>query len=122
MRDEVVSAVTGAPRAVAAVGVATRVEIAATAEASAAPVVPAVIATAVVADLLAAVGDATGGATSERGAPRENDFTDECARWPGFGHEESTYSSDAVVLATELPMPEEDLAVDSQAFVAKETG
>ena len=54
--------------------------------------------------------------------PKENDFSDECARWPGFGHEESTYSSDAVVLATELPMPEEDLAVDSQAFVAKETG
>ena len=40
----------------------------------------------------------------------------------GFGHEESTCSSDAAVLVIELPISEEDLAVGAQAFVAKETG
>ena len=56
MRDGVVAAVAGAPRAVAAAGAATRVEVAVAEEATAAPVVPAIVATAVVADLLAAVG------------------------------------------------------------------
>ena len=38
----------------------------------------------------------------------------------GFGDEESTWSSDAAVLAMELPISEEDFALESQAFVAKE--
>ena len=61
MRDEVVAVVAGTPRAVIAAGTATRVEVAVAGEAAAAPVVPAVVATAAVADLMA-----------------------------GFGHEEST--------------------------------
>ena len=44
------------------------------------------------------------------------------ARCSGFGHEESICSSDAAVLAMELSMSEEDLAVEAQAFVAKEIG
>ena len=68
--DEVVAAVAGAPRAVAAAGEAARVEVAAAEEAAAAPVVPAVVATAAVADLLVAVGDATGGGTSGTSAPQ----------------------------------------------------
>ena len=45
-----------------------------------------------------------------------------CARLSGFGHGESTYSSDAAVLAMKLPMSAEDLTMETQAFVAKETG
>ena len=71
MHDEVAAAVTGIPRAVAAVGTAIRVEVAAAEEAAAAPVVPAVVATVVVADLMATVDDATGGATSGRSTPRK---------------------------------------------------
>ena len=52
------------------VGAAARVKVAAAEEVAAAPIVPAVVATAAVADLLAAVGDATEGATSRRNAPR----------------------------------------------------
>ena len=70
VRDGVVTAVAGTPRAVALVGAAARVELAATEEAAAAAVVPVVVATAAVADLLVAVGDATKGATSGRSAPR----------------------------------------------------
>ena len=70
MHNEVVAAVAGAPSAVAAAGTAIRVEVAAAEEAAAAPVVPALVATAGVADLMAAVGDVTGGATSGRSAPR----------------------------------------------------
>ena len=70
LRDEVVVAVAKASRAVTAVGAAARVEVTAAEEAAAAPVVPAVVATIAVADLMAAVGDATGGATSGRRAPR----------------------------------------------------
>ena len=44
---------------------------------------------------------------------KESDFLAKCARCSGFGHEESTCSSDAVVLAMELPMSEEDLAVEA---------
>ena len=40
----------------------------------------------------------------------------------GFGDEESTCSLHAAVLAMELPMSEEDLAVEVQAFMAKEIG
>ena len=71
VRDEVVAAVSWAPRALATAGAAARVEVAAAraeepaaGEAGAAPVVPAVVATAAVADLMAAVGDAVGGTTS----------------------------------------------------------
>ena len=70
MHDEVVVAVAEALRTVAAAGTATRVEVAAVEEAEAAPVVPAVVATAAVADLMATVGDVIGGATSGRSAPR----------------------------------------------------
>ena len=70
MRDEVVAAVAGAPRTVAAAGAAARVEVAAAKEVGTAPVLPAVVATVAVADPLAALGDAIGGATSGRGAPR----------------------------------------------------
>ena len=63
MHDEIVAAVAEVPRAVAAAGTATRVEVAAAQEAAAAPVVPTVVATAAVADIMAAVGDSTGGAT-----------------------------------------------------------
>ena len=69
MRGEVVAAIAGAPMAVTTAGTAMRVEVAAAEEAAAAPVVPAVVATAAVANLMAAVGDATGGATSGRSAP-----------------------------------------------------
>ena len=78
VRNEVVAAVAGTPMAMAAAGAAARVEVVAARvevataeeEATAAPVVPAVVATATVADLVAAVGNATGGATSGRSAPR----------------------------------------------------
>ena len=50
---------------------------------------------------------------------KEDDFITECARCSGFGHEENTCSSDGAVLVMELPMSEEDLAVEAQAFVAK---
>ena len=63
MRDEVVAAAAGAPRAEASAGAVIRAEVAAAEDAAAAPVVPAVVATAAVADLMAAVGDATGEAT-----------------------------------------------------------
>ena len=70
LRDEVVAVVAGASRAVAAAGAAARVEVTAAEEAAAVPVVSAVLATAAVADLMAAVGDATGVATSGRSGPR----------------------------------------------------
>ena len=71
VRNEVVDAVPGEPRAVAAARARARVEVAVAEEAAAALlVVPAVVATAAVADLLAAFSDATGGATSGRITPR----------------------------------------------------
>ena len=70
MHDEVVAAVAGAPRAVAAAGAAERVEVAAAEEAAAVPAVPTIVATAAVADLLAAAGDTTRGATSGKSALR----------------------------------------------------
>ena len=124
VRDEVVAAVVEEPRAVAAAGTATRVEVTDAEEAAAAPGVPAVVATAAAADFMDAVGDATGEATSGRKEcnAKETDFLAKCARCLAFGHEESICSSDAVVLAMELPILEEDRAVGAQAFVAKETG
>ncbi|CAM9098627.1 unnamed protein product, partial [Ascophyllum nodosum] len=53
---------------------------------------------------------------------KESNFFAKCARCSGFGHEESRCSSDAAVLAMELPISEEDLAVEARAFVAKEAG
>ena len=111
MRDKVVAAIAGEPRAVAVAGLATRVEVAAVEEAVAPPVVPAVVATAAVADLMAAVGDARG-LIREKCTTKEREFLAKCARCSGFDHEESTCSSDAAVLAIELPMSEEDLAVE----------
>ena len=53
---------------------------------------------------------------------RESDFVPRCTRCTGFGHEESSCLSDTAVMAMELPVPEEDPAVEIQAFVAAEAG
>ena len=53
---------------------------------------------------------------------KKSNFFAKCARRSGFGHEESTWSSNAPVLEMELPMLKEDLAVEAQAFVANKTG
>ena len=53
---------------------------------------------------------------------RESDFVPRCNRCTGYGHEESSCSSDAAVLVVELPVPEEDLAVETQAFAVSEAG
>ena len=53
---------------------------------------------------------------------KKSDFIAECPRCSGFGHEEGICSSDAAALVMELPMSEEDLVVEAQAFVAKEIG
>ena len=53
---------------------------------------------------------------------KESDFLTKCARCSGFDHEESTCSSNAAVLAMELPMSEKDPAMEAQAFAAKKTG
>ena len=53
---------------------------------------------------------------------RESDFVPRCNRRTGYGHEESSCSSDAAVLVVELPVPEEDLAVEAQAFAVSEAG
>ena len=63
-----------------------------------------------------------GGHIREECTTKENYFLAKCARCFGFGHEKITFSSGAAVLAMELPMLEEDLAVEVQVFVAKETG
>ena len=52
---------------------------------------------------------------------KESDFFAKCARCSGFDHEESTRSSNAAVLAMELSVSKEDLAVEAQAFMAKQT-
>ena len=114
VRNEVVVAVAGVPRAVAARGEAAKVEIAAADEAAAAPVVPAVVITAAVADSWSLLAMQQEGLYQER-------VHHECTRCLEFGHEESTSSSHAMVLAMELPMSEQDLAMEAQAFVAKET-
>ena len=78
VREEVMAAVAGVCRVVAVAQEAARVEIAAarmkvaaTEEAVTVPIVPVVAATAVVADLMTAVGDANGEVTSERSATRK---------------------------------------------------
>ena len=53
---------------------------------------------------------------------RESDFVLRCTRCTGFGHEESSCPSDMAVMVMELPVSEEDLAVESQAFAATEAG
>ena len=53
---------------------------------------------------------------------RESDFVPRCNRCTGYGHEESSCSSDAAVLVVELPVPEEDLAVEAYAFAVSEAG
>ena len=53
---------------------------------------------------------------------RESDFVPRCNRCTGYGHEESSWSSDAAILVVELPVPEEDLAVEAQAFAVSEAG
>ena len=52
---------------------------------------------------------------------KESYFLVKYAGYSGFGHEENTCLLDTAVLAIELPMSEEYLAVEAQAFVAKET-
>ena len=53
---------------------------------------------------------------------RESDFVPRCTRCTGFGREESSCPSDMAVMVMELPVSEEDLAVESQAFAATEAG
>ena len=53
---------------------------------------------------------------------RESDFVPRCNRCTGYGHEESSCSSDAAILVVELPVPEEDLAVEAEAFAVSEAG
>ena len=53
----------------------------------------------------------------EKCTTKESDFLAECASCSGFGHGESTCSSGKAVLAVELPMSEDNLAVEAQAFV-----
>ena len=53
---------------------------------------------------------------------RESDFVPRCNRCTGYGHEESSCSSDAAILVVELPVPEEDLAVEVEAFAVSEAG
>ena len=53
---------------------------------------------------------------------RESDFVPRCTRCTGFGHEESSCPSDTAVMAIELPVSEEDPALEIQAFAATEAG
>ena len=53
---------------------------------------------------------------------RESDFVPRCSRCTGYGHEESSCPSDAAILVVELPVPEEDLAVEAEAFAVSEAG
>ena len=53
---------------------------------------------------------------------RESDFVPRCNRCTGYGHEESSCPSDAAILVVELPVPEEDLAVEAEAFAVSEAG
>ena len=52
----------------------------------------------------------------------ESDFVPRCTRCTGFGHEESSCPSDTRVMAMELPVSEEDPALEVQAFAATEAG
>ena len=51
---------------------------------------------------------------------RESDFVPRCTRCTDFGHEESSCPSDTAVMAMELPVSEEDPALEIQAFAATE--
>ena len=53
---------------------------------------------------------------------RESDFVPRCTRCTGFGHEESSCPSDTAVMVMELPVSEEDPAMEIQAFAAIEAG
>ena len=53
---------------------------------------------------------------------RESDFVPRSNRCTGYGHEESSCPSDAAILVVELPVPEEDLAVEAEAFAVSEAG
>ena len=53
---------------------------------------------------------------------RESDFVPRCTRCTGFGHEEGSCPSDTAVMAMELPVSEEDPALEIQAFAATEAG
>ena len=53
---------------------------------------------------------------------KEGDFVPRCTRCTGFGHEESSCSSNAAVLVVELPVSKEDLTVEAQTFVVTEAG
>ena len=123
MHHKVVAAVAGASRAVAAAETAIRVEVVAAEKAAPEPVGPAVSSHGGGSRPLGRCWRCnTRGHIREECATKENDFLAKCARCSGFGHMESTCSSDAAVLAMELPMLEENLTVEAQAFVAKETG
>ena len=53
---------------------------------------------------------------------RESNFVPRCTKCTGFGHEESSCPSDTAVMAMELPVSEEDPALEIQAFAATEAG
>ena len=53
---------------------------------------------------------------------RESDFVTRCTRCTGFGHEESSRPSDTAVMSMELPVSEEDSALEIQPFAATEAG
>ena len=53
---------------------------------------------------------------------RESDFVPRCTRCTGFGHEESSCPSDTAVMAMELPVSEEDPALEIEASAATEAG
>ena len=53
---------------------------------------------------------------------KESDFVPRCTGCTGFGHEESSCPSDTAVMVMELPVSEEDPALDIQAFAATEAG
>ena len=52
----------------------------------------------------------------------ESEFVPRCTRCTGYGHEESSCSSNAAVLVVELPVSKEDLTVEAQAFAVTEAG
>ena len=119
VRDEAVAAVARVSWAVVAAGAAAKVEVAAarvevtTVEEAAAPVVPLLAATATVADFMGRCWRCNRrGHIREEYTTKEKDVLAKCARCSCFGHERSTCSSDAAVLVIELPMSEEDLAVE----------
>ena len=51
---------------------------------------------------------------------KESEFVPRFIRCTGFGHEESSCSSNAAVLVVELPVSKEDLAVEAQTFAVTE--